>query len=105
MGLMGTAHFGVMVTMPMVALVSVCAASLLACRKRLANMNSYSVFIPASVTALPKVSDICFLWLAGVILGLRGQLFIHEPSAEEWMLLVLAAGSREGRCSSSRTSS
>jgi len=70
----------------------VSAESLLACRKRLANMNSYSVFIVASVITLPKVSDICFLWLAGVIFILRGQFFIPKPLAEERMLLVLVLG-------------
>lgn len=42
------------------------------------------------------MTDICFLWLAGAILGLRGQLFVHKSSAAGWMLLVLAGGAGRG---------
>ena len=77
-------------------MVRVSTESLLACRKSLANMNSYSVFIAASVITLPKVSDICFLWLDGVIFILRGRFFIPKPLAEERMLLVLVWGEQGG---------
>lgn len=59
-------------------------------------MNSYSVFIVASVITLPKVSDIRFLWLAGVICNLRGPFFTPKPFAEGWMLRVLAWGEQGG---------
>lgn len=70
-------------------MVRVSAENLLACRKRFANTNSYSIFTVASVTSLPKVTGICFLRLDAVTLILRGQFFIPKRSAEEQMLLVL----------------
>lgn len=77
--------------------VRVSAESLLACTKRLANTNSYSIFTVASVTSLPKVTDICFLWLDAVIFILRGQFFIPTPSAEEQMSLVACLGGEGGK--------
>lgn len=74
-------------------MVRVSAESLLDCRESLADMNSYSVFI---VITLLKVSDICFLWVDGVIFILRGQFFIPKPLAEERMLLVLVWGAQGG---------
>lgn len=88
----------VLVTMSMMGLrwSRISAKSFLTCRKRLANMNSYSVFIVASVITLPKVSDICFLWLLGVIFIVRGQFFIPKPLAEKRMLPVLVCGKQGG---------
>lgn len=77
-------------------MVGISAESPLACRKRLANVNSCGVFIVASVITLLKVRDICFLWLAGVIFILRGQFFIPKALAEERMLLVLVRGEQGG---------
>lgn len=97
----------VLVTMHMVGLrwSRISSKSFLTCRKRLANMNSYSVFIVASVITLPKVSDICFLWLPGVIFISRGQFFIPKPLVEKWMLPVLVCGEQEGSCASSSCTS
>lgn len=107
MGLMGAAHFRVCWSTgcscwaghdshSVFEMVRVSTESLPVCRKRLANTNSYSVFIVASVITLPKGSDICFLWLTGVIFVLRSQFFIRKPLAEEWMLLVLFWGEQGG---------